>query len=883
MEPSIFAFVRRYSLRQQLTILAMSALSLPVLYYTLELPKTIINEALSGNGPFVFLGRELEQVQYLYALCGLFLALVLIGGGLKYVQNVYAGIIAERMLRRLRYQLYQQVMRFPLFHLRRVSQGELVQLINAETEPLGGFAGDALSVPAVQGGTLLTTLFFMFMQDWVLGIAAVALYPLQIWLIPKLQSKVNQLGKMRVRQVRRNAERISEMASSVRDIRANDATWYERARFSEDLFAVYDLRFQIYKLKFLIKFINNFLAQLGPFFFFSIGGYLVLHGDITIGALVAVVAAQKDMASPWRELLTYYQNLYDVKIKYEQTVTQFLPPGLREPRLQDEQPQEIPRLEGELRATGVVVSDDNDDPVLDGVSFTLPLPSRIAIVGPAGSGKEALTLVLAGLLVPQSGRVTIGGLDLATTSEAVLGRRIAYVGNPTAIFSGSIEDNLVYGLRYRPVGDLEGAKLAARGRARNEAALAGNAPYDFLAEWTNWEALGLGDAEGRLEAIVEVLRTVRLDGDVYALGLRGQLVEDDELARSFLKARYMMRERLADDPRVARLVEPFDPERYNSNATLAENLLFGAPIGPTFDLDHIAANPQVRETLDRTGLTEDLRVVGWRLAGTMVELFADLPPDHEYFQQFSFIRADELPYFRTLLARGDPNRLGELPEADRDRLLALPFKLILARHRLGLLSDELQEKVLRGRAYFREHLPDDLKGAIAFFEPDSYNIASSIQDNVLFGKIAFGQAQASQRIFELLAAVLDELELRPRVIEVGIRSECGIGGNRLSAPQRQKLALGRALMKRPDIVILHDATMPLDSFEQPLMRDALLEACEGRSLIWALQSEEWVDRFDHVLAMSQARVTVRGQGSEGDMTGGEERPLEDAAQGGELR
>lgn len=879
MEPSIFAFVRRYSLRQQLTILAMSALSLPVLYFTLDLPKTIINEALSGGGPFVFFGQELDQVNYLFALCGLFLLLVLIGGGLKYVQNVYAGIVAERMLRRLRYQLYQQVMRFPLFHLRRVSQGELVQLINAETEPLGGFAGDALSVPAVQGGTLVTTLFFMFMQDWVLGIAAVALYPLQIWLIPKLQAKVNQLGKMRVRQVRKNAERISEMAAGVRDIRANDATWYERARFSDDLFAVYDLRFRIYKLKFLIKFINNFLAQLGPFFFFSIGGYLVLQGDITIGALVAVVAAQKDMASPWRELLTYYQNLYDVKIKYEQTVMQFLPPGLREPSLQDEAPEEIPRLEGELRATGVVVRDDNEDPVLDGVTFSLPLPSRIAIVGPAGSGKEALTLVLAGLLTPQSGRVTIGGIDLATASDAVLGRRIAYVGNPTAIFSGTIEDNLVYGLRYRPAGDLEDAKLSARGRARSEAALAGNAPYDIMSEWTNWQALGLSDADSRLESIVEVLRTVRLDGDVYGLGLRGQIVDSEELAKAFLQARYLMRDRLADDARVARLVEPFDPERYNSNATLAENLLFGAPIGPTFDLDHIAGNRQVRETLDETGLTEELRVVGWRLAGTMVELFADLPPDHEYFQQFSFIRADELPYFRALLARGDAARLGELPESDRDRLLALPFKLILARHRLGLLSDELQEKVLRARAYFRDHLPEPLKGSIAFFEPDSYNVASSIQDNVLFGKIAYGQAQATQRVFEVLASVLDELELRPRVIEVGMRAECGIGGNRLSTPQRQKLALARALMKRPDILILHDATMPLDSFEQPLLRDALLEACEGRSLIWALQSDDWVDRFDRVLSMSEAKVTLRGSEGPGER-GGEERPLEHVSQGG---
>ena len=110
------------------------------------------------------------------------------------------------------------------------------------------------------------------------------------------------------------------------------------------------IRFDIYKKKFLIKFLNNFISQLGPFFFYSIGGYLVLQGQMTIGALIAVVGAQKDITSPWRELLTYYQTLYDVKIKYEQVVTQFVPPGCSDERLQTEEPEPIPPLQ--RRAAG---------------------------------------------------------------------------------------------------------------------------------------------------------------------------------------------------------------------------------------------------------------------------------------------------------------------------------------------------------------------------------------------------------------------------------------------------------------------------------------------------------------------------------------------------
>lgn len=869
MEATIFAFVRRHSTPEQLKILAMSLASLPILYILLDLPKTIINEALSGQGPFVLWGMDLPQTDYLFALCGMFLALVLFNGGLKYFTNVYVGIVAERMLRRLRYTLYSHVLRFPLPHLRRVSQGELVQLINAETEPLGGFVGDALSVPAIQGGTLLTTLAFMFVQDPILGLAAIALYPLQIWLIPKLQAQVNELGKRRVRQVRRNAERISEMAQSVRDIRANDATWWERARFSDELFAVYNLRFEIYKKKFLIKFINNFLAQLGPFFFFSIGGYLVIQGQITLGALVAVIAAQKDMAAPWRELLTYYQNLWDVRIKYDQIVQQFVLPGLREPRLQDEEPPQIPHLEGELRASGVVVRNEDGEPILDGLSFQVALPTTLAIVGPSGGGKEELTLVLAGLLEPSAGRVTIGGQDLHALPEAVLGRRIGYVANPTAVFAGTIFDNLVYGLRHRPVADPPPAVKAARARVLLEARRSGNAPYDSQAEWIDWAAAGVTSGDERLPTLVRVLRMARLDSDVYTMGLRQSVDSDEALAEALLGARRAMRKLLDQDPRLARLVEPFDPELYNSNATLAENLLFGAPTGATFDLDHIARQPYVIDILRKAGLLDELRAVGWRLAGTMVELFADLPPEHEYFQQFSFIAPDELPYYRTLVARGDAARLDALPGDDLDRLLALSFKIIPARHRLGLVTEELKSKVLEARKLFRRDLPPALAGEIAFLDPDRYNPATSIQDNVLFGKVAYGQAQAASRIAELLGQVLDSEGLRDRVVEVGMRTECGVGGGRLTAAQRQKLALARELLKRPDLLILHDGTGALDSADQIAVRDELLAAAGQRmTLIWALHGDDWAALFAQVVELDggKARLVQRADDRHGGAT-----------------
>ena len=112
---------------------------------------------------------------------------------------------------------------------------------------------------------------------------------------------------------------------------------------------IFRIRYDIYRKKFFIKFLNNFIAQLTPFFFLSIGGYLVLRGSLTLGSLVAVLAAYKDLAPPWKELLDFYQIQQDARIKYAQLRIQFDPPGLRPPLEAEPPDDEEFVLEGAIR------------------------------------------------------------------------------------------------------------------------------------------------------------------------------------------------------------------------------------------------------------------------------------------------------------------------------------------------------------------------------------------------------------------------------------------------------------------------------------------------------------------------------------------------------
>lgn len=863
MQKSIFGFVWHFSKKEQIYILFLTVVSFPILYYSLELPKTIVNKAIGGTDfPQSILGISLDQIEYLFILCGAFLALVLINGAFKWYINVYRGKLGERMLRRLRYELYLRVLLFRLPRFKRMSQGEIIPMITSEVEPLGGFVGDAYALPAFQGGTLLTYIVFIFMQDPILGAAAISLYPLQAYVIPKLQWHVNQLGKRRVRTMRELADRIGETVSGTQEIHAHDTSAYHLADYSHRLGTIYQIRFEIYNRKFFIKFLNNFINQITPFFFYSIGGYLVIKGSLSFGALVAVLAAYKDLSGPWRELLNFYQITEDARIKYDQVVEQFQPPDIQPAeQLVQDNPIEGP-LPRELSFSNVTYTEEGSVPAIESLTLSLPLDRHVAVINGGGAGRDELLMLVARLLVPTSGRIRLGEHDLTALPESLTGRAFAYVGQSPFMYSSSLRANLYYGLKHRPVvpPTYSPEEETARKRRIFEAMASGNAIDDVNADWVDYAAAGAGSPEELSTRSAEVLALVEIAEDVYRFGLNGSIdpAADTEVAGKVLHARQATRARLNGAGDDSALVELFDADRYNTSASVAENLLFGTPVGGTFAPDTMACHPYVLSVLDKVGLVDEFVRIGTELAETMIEMFAGLPPGHEFFEQFSFISSDDLPDFQPIVTKMRKEGAASLRPDDRARLMSLPFKLVVSRHRLDLVDDGVRERILRARQVFAADLPESLRGAVEFFDVERYNSAATIQDNILFGKVRYGQAGSQERVQALIAEVVDELELRTAIVEVGLDMSAGIAGSRLNSVQQQKLGLARALLKAPEVLILNEATARLDGPAQQRLADGIRARMKGRGLIWSPHRPGMARDFDEVIVIRDGKVAERG-------------------------
>src|SRR5260370_34633327 len=128
--------------------------------------------------------------------------------------------------------------------------------------------------------------------------------------------------------------------------------------------------------------------------------------------------------------------------------------------------------------------------------------------------------LLARRIDPTSGRITFGGTDISTVHDAVSGRRSGYASATPHFFTGTLQDNLYFSLKNRPIRERHYEPLRAKtvAIALEEARQSGNTDLDPGADWVDYEAAGAKDAAELFVRTGEVRRRGDLDHDSRVLG-----------------------------------------------------------------------------------------------------------------------------------------------------------------------------------------------------------------------------------------------------------------------------------------------------------------------------------------------------------------------------
>ncbi|OWK19281.1 hypothetical protein AJ88_44760 [Mesorhizobium amorphae CCBAU 01583] len=164
-----------------------------------------------------------------------------------------------------------------------MKSAEVATMVKDEVEPLGGFIGDAFVQPVLLGGQALTAMLFIMVQNVWLGMIAAVIVGIQIVLIPRMRRRLIVLGRERQLTARALSGRVGEIVDGIGAVHIHDTSNYERADIAARLGLIFKIRFDLYQWKFMVKFLNNFLAQVTPFLFYMIGGYLVIQGRLDVG------------------------------------------------------------------------------------------------------------------------------------------------------------------------------------------------------------------------------------------------------------------------------------------------------------------------------------------------------------------------------------------------------------------------------------------------------------------------------------------------------------------------------------------------------------------------------------------------------------------------
>ncbi|MFW2368680.1 MAG: ABC transporter transmembrane domain-containing protein [Desulforhopalus sp.] len=807
---SLFYWVFKGNLKLQLILLVIILLIVVARVIPLEMQKRIINDSIA-----------LRNLDGLIIYCSIYLVAITTASGLKLATNYLQAIIGERAMNAMRKKLYQHILTLPLGFFRSTQPGMVVSSLMTELSAAGNFAGQAFAVPITNILTLLAFTVYLLWLNPKLACATLLIYPIVVFIVPKLQKKANKANKIRVDLSRSTSSQIAESISGINEIQVHGAYRQETFKFSTLADQLKKIRIRWSLFRFGIKTANNYFVGLGPFIVFIFGGYLVMHGQLELGAMVAFLSAQEKLFDPWKELITFYQTYQDAAIRYTRTMGYFnkypeFPITFTEPGQ--------PLLVGNLETKNLTFDTSDGHRLLNGVSFSLGAGEHLAVVGFSGSGKSTLVQCIGKMFNYSGGSITLDGKELSSLSKKEVIRNIGYISQNPFIFTGSIEENLLY------------AEMALT-------------EQQFVEHPT--------EVQGDLDRMILVLQQVGLFVDVMRFGLDSQIdTTDTETSETIIRIRKRFRENFGS--KLAPYVEFYDRDAYHLNSSVAENIIFATSTSEKFSYQLLSENDRFRRFLKTSDLMQPLLELGTDIAGQAVDILSGLDGVDIFFTK-SPVAADKLKDCEAILERLKSTELSTLHLSEQTFLLSLALDFVPSIHTMTRLPELLKKQILETRASFALWAESEEPELFNFYCETGYIYGQSILNNIFFGKIKPGLPAAQEIINQSIMHLLVEEDYLEKIAAFGMHFNVGTMGDRLSGGQKQKLAIARVLLKQPKIILMDEATSALDNKSQSRIQKLMATRWKGkRTAIAVVHRLDIIDTFDKIAVMKAGKLVEFG-------------------------
>jgi ABC-type multidrug transport system fused ATPase/permease subunit len=423
----------------------------------------VLAAAAMGAGVLIplLVGRTVDEIRQggtdLWPLAIAVAAAGLLRLAFSVSRRLVAGKVSLGVEYDLRNRMYEHLHSLELGFFDSQQTGQLMSRATVDLQSVRFFLGYGLIFILQSAITIVIASGVMIWVDPVLAAVSLAPMPFVIWVAFRYGRR-NRPASQEVQQ--RIAELTAEAEENIGGVRVVKAFAQEQRqlrRFRHSVRRVFDQSMVSTRLRAFYSPFIGFLPQLGLAALLFVGGRQAINGDLSIGDFVAFYGYVLMLTSPMR-MLGIALGMAQRAVASGQRVFELLD---REPRLvsaPDAPP--LPPGAGRVEMRDVAFGYEDGGLVLSDIDLTVEAGRTVALVGPTGSGKTTLVMLIPRLYDVTHGAVLVDGVDVRSVDAASLRREVAVVSDDAFLFSASLRDNIAYA---RPEArDDEVAAAAAR-------------------------------------------------------------------------------------------------------------------------------------------------------------------------------------------------------------------------------------------------------------------------------------------------------------------------------------------------------------------------------------------------------------------------------------
>lgn len=370
------------------------------------------------------------------------LATKLLTMGATVVNNYMTSIIAAKVNFDLKKTIFAAIERLSLGFFTSRQTGGLMTQVNNDANTIYDFFCNILPHFLVNVAKVVVLVVLLFTINPMLALCALLVIPVSLTVMRLSFAKNRKLHARRFSSQRAMTSFLSDELSGMRVVKAFSKEKAEIERFSlrSARLADADVRRGIFNT--FISPISGFLLHsIGNLVTLGLGGWLVIQGQLDYPSLTLFIAYIGMIYAP----LQFFSEMSDITADCSNSLQRLFEILDSQTEVREaENPIRVDTFDGHVRFDDVSFSYIKNHRVIDRVSFDIEAGQTLGIVGHTGAGKSTLANLLIRLYDPESGVITIDGMDVKKLSFEDLHKNIAVVSQETYLFMGTILENIRY-------------------------------------------------------------------------------------------------------------------------------------------------------------------------------------------------------------------------------------------------------------------------------------------------------------------------------------------------------------------------------------------------------------------------------------------------------